>query len=45
MMIIYGAALLAVCHLLGVFLGDLRGQAIGVNAKSSASASASPCCC
>ena len=29
-MIIYGTALLAVCHLLGIFLGDLLGQALGV---------------
>jgi len=29
-MIIYGTALLAVCHLLGIFLGDLLGQAMGV---------------
>ena len=29
-MIIDGTALLAVCHLLGIFLGDLLGQALGV---------------
>ncbi|TDK67530.1 malonate transporter subunit MadL [Sapientia aquatica] len=29
-MIIYGTALLAVCHLLGIFLGDLLGSLIGV---------------
>ena len=29
-MIIYGTALLAVCHLLGIFLGDILGQALGV---------------
>jgi malonate transporter MadL subunit len=29
-MIIYGTALLASCHLLGIFLGDLLGQALGV---------------
>lgn len=29
-MIIYGTALLATCHLLGIFLGDLLGQAMGV---------------
>jgi malonate transporter MadL subunit len=29
-MIIYGTALLAICHLLGIFLGDLLGQALGV---------------
>ena len=29
-MIIYGTALLAVCHLLGIFIGDLLGQALGV---------------
>jgi malonate transporter MadL subunit len=28
--IIYGTALLAACHLLGIFLGDLLGQALGV---------------
>jgi malonate transporter MadL subunit len=27
--IIYGTALLAVCHLLGIFLGDLLGAALG----------------
>lgn len=32
-MIIYGTALLAVCHLLGVFLGDLLGSLIGVKAN------------
>jgi malonate transporter MadL subunit len=29
-MIIYGTALLALCHLLGIFLGDLLGKLIGV---------------
>jgi len=29
-MIIYGTALLAVCHLLGIFLGDLLGALVGV---------------
>ena len=29
-MIIYGTALLAVCHLLGIFLGDLLGTLLGV---------------
>lgn len=29
-MIVYGTALLAVCHLLGIFLGDLLGHALGV---------------
>ena len=29
-MIIYGTALLAVCHLLGIFIGDLLGQLLGV---------------
>lgn len=29
-MIIFGTALLAACHLLGIFLGDLLGQAMGV---------------
>ena len=29
-MIIYGTALLAACHLLGIFLGDLLGAAMGV---------------
>ncbi|MDR6861307.1 malonate transporter subunit MadL [Variovorax guangxiensis] len=29
-MIIFGTALLAICHLLGIFLGDLLGQALGV---------------
>jgi malonate transporter MadL subunit len=28
-MIIYGTALLAVCHLLGIFLGDLLGAVLG----------------
>jgi len=32
-MIIYGTALLAACHLLGMFLGDLLGVAIGVKAN------------
>jgi malonate transporter MadL subunit len=29
-MIIYGTALLAACHLLGIFLGELLGHALGV---------------
>jgi malonate transporter MadL subunit len=29
-MIIYGTALLAICHLVGIFLGDLLGQLLGV---------------
>ena len=29
-MIIYGTALLAACHLLGIFLGDVLGQLLGV---------------
>src|SRR5881392_3347966 len=29
-MIILGTALLALCHLLGIFLGDLLGQMLGV---------------
>jgi len=29
-MIIYGTALLAVCHMLGIVLGDLLGHALGV---------------
>src|SRR5450830_1352434 len=29
-MIIYGTALLAACHLLGIFIGDLHGQLLGV---------------
>ena len=29
-MIIYGTALLALCHLLGIFLGDLLGKLMGV---------------
>ncbi|WP_020205183.1 malonate transporter subunit MadL [Cupriavidus sp. WS] len=32
-MIIYGTALLAVCHLAGLFLGELLGVAIGVKAN------------
>jgi len=32
-MIIYGTALLALCHLAGLFLGDLLGAAIGVKAN------------
>jgi malonate transporter MadL subunit len=32
-MIIYGTALLALCHLLGIFLGDLLGSIIGVKAN------------
>ena len=36
-MIIYGTALLAVCHLLGIFLGDLLGQALGVKTNETPS--------
>ena len=32
-MIIYGTAILAACHLLGVWIGDLLGVAIGVKAN------------
>lgn len=32
-MIIYGTALLAVCHLIGILVGDLLGQALGVQAN------------
>jgi malonate transporter MadL subunit len=32
-MIIYGTALLAVCHLLGIIIGDLLGKALGVKAN------------
>ncbi len=32
-MIIYGTALLALCHLVGLFLGELLGMAIGVKAN------------
>lgn len=32
-MIIYGTALLAICHLIGLYLGDLLGAAIGVKAN------------
>lgn len=32
-MVIYGTALLAACHLLGLFLGDMLGAAIGVKAN------------
>ncbi|GCB02502.1 malonate transporter subunit MadL [Ralstonia sp. SET104] len=32
-MIIYGTTLLALCHIAGLFLGDLLGQAIGVKAN------------
>jgi malonate transporter MadL subunit len=32
-MLIYGTALLAICHLLGIFLGDLLGVALGVKAN------------
>ncbi|WP_341248896.1 malonate transporter subunit MadL [Cupriavidus pauculus] len=32
-MIIYGTALLAICHLVGLYLGDLLGVAIGVKAN------------
>jgi malonate transporter MadL subunit len=33
LMMIYGTALLALCHLLGVFLGDLLGKVLGVKAN------------
>ena len=32
-MIIYGTALLAVCHLIGILVGDILGQALGVQAN------------
>lgn len=32
-MIIYGTALLAICHLVGIILGDALGAAIGVKAN------------
>ena len=32
-MIIYGTALLAVCHLAGILLGDLLGHALGVKSN------------
>ena len=32
-MVIYGTALLALCHLTGIVLGDLLGEAIGVKAN------------
>ncbi|MBS0368565.1 MAG: malonate transporter subunit MadL [Proteobacteria bacterium] len=32
-MIIYGTAILAACHLLGVYIGDLLGAFIGVKAN------------
>jgi malonate transporter MadL subunit len=32
-MIIYGTALLALCHLAGIYLGDLLGHLIGVKAN------------
>lgn len=32
-MIIYGTALLAICHLVGLYLGDLLGAAIGVKSN------------
>lgn len=32
-MIIYGTAILAACHLLGVYIGDLLGSLIGVKAN------------
>ena len=32
-MIIYGTALLAICHLVGIVLSDLLGEAIGVQAN------------
>jgi malonate transporter MadL subunit len=30
-MVIYGTALLAVCHLLGIILGDMLGRALGMS--------------
>ncbi|AFK61520.1 malonate transporter MadL subunit [Advenella kashmirensis WT001] len=38
-MIIYGTAILAACHLLGVYIGDLLGMLIGVKANVVESAS------
>ena len=32
-MIVYGTMLLALCHLLGIFLGDLLGLALGVKSN------------
>lgn len=32
-MIIYGTAMLAACHLIGLFLGDVLGAAIGVKSN------------
>lgn len=32
-MTLYGTALLAVCHLLGILLGELLGRALGVQAN------------
>jgi malonate transporter MadL subunit len=32
-MIIYGTALLAACHLIGIYLGDLLGKLIGVKSN------------
>lgn len=32
-MVIYGTALLALCHLLGIVLGDLLGRALGMTAN------------
>ena len=32
-MVVYGVALLAFCMLTGIFLGDLLGQLIGVDAN------------
>ena len=32
-MVVYGVALLAFCMLVGVFLGDLLGKLIGVDAN------------
>ncbi len=34
-MIIYGTALLAICHLPGIFLGDMLGHLIGVKTNVS----------
>lgn len=42
-MIIYGVALLSLCTLAGLFIGEILGVLLGVPANSVASAS--PCCC
>jgi len=41
-MIIYGTALLASCHMLGILLGDLLGSLLGVQANSRAAATNYP---